>query len=75
MGHGGDGDGLLLQSCFVVAETEERELNAFDPEMAFIDEWYYNISLCLRSQLLSYEFVFTITSYRVMNIDTWRHRA
>ena len=70
MGHDGDGDGLLLQSCFVVAETEERELNDFDPEMAFIDEWYHNISLCLRSQLLSYEFVFTITSYRVMNIDT-----
>ena len=37
----------LLPSCFVVAETEERELNAFDPVMLFIDEWYYNISLCL----------------------------
>lgn len=44
---------------FVVAETEERELNAFDPETSFIDEWYYIISLCLLSQLLSYEFVFT----------------
>ena len=65
----------LLPSCFVVAETEERQLNAFHPEMAFIDEWYYNIFLCLRSQLLSYEFVFAIMSYRVMNVDTWRHRA